>query len=83
MYIIVTTICKENSSSISLEEVGIFSSDEPLVVQGRQFEQCIIPCRGKPDCTPDSQCRVDWKIGNDIQQNVQFTKRVGIDNNGK
>ncbi|XP_062574000.1 hemicentin-1-like [Saccostrea cucullata] len=82
MYIIVTTICKENSSSIFLEEVGIFSSDEPLVVQCRQFEQCIIPCRGKPDCTPDSQCRVDWKIGNDIQQNVQFTKRVGIDNNG-
>ena len=47
-----------------------------------QFEHCVVKCRDKPTCIPDSQCRMEWKIGEGTINNVEVSKRVEVDGNG-
>lgn len=51
-------------------------------VRCEQFEHCVVKCRDKPTCIPDSQCRVEWKIGEGTKNNVEVSKRVEVDGNG-
>ena len=59
-----------------------FPTSEVQEVRCKQFEHCVVQCREKPTCTPDSQCRVEWKIGQGTKTNVEISKRVGVDGNG-
>ena len=47
-----------------------------------QFEHCLVKCLDKPKCIPDSQCKVEWKIGEGTKTNVEVSKRVEVDGNG-
>nr|XP_022339989.1 contactin-3-like isoform X2 [Crassostrea virginica]XP_022340078.1 contactin-3-like isoform X2 [Crassostrea virginica]XP_022340171.1 contactin-3-like isoform X2 [Crassostrea virginica] len=51
-------------------------------VRCKQFEHCVVQCREKRKCTPDSQCRLEWKLGQGTKTNVEISKRVGVDGNG-
>ncbi|XP_065940116.1 neural cell adhesion molecule L1 isoform X2 [Magallana gigas] len=72
------------STPFNLKEsmLGRFPIGEPEEVRCKQFGHCKIQCSGKPTCLPDSQCRVEWKIGEGTKTNVEITKRVGVDGNG-
>jgi len=59
-----------------------FPTSEVQEMRCKQFEHCVVQCREKPTCTPDSQCRVEWKIGQGTKTNVEISKRVGVDGNG-
>nr|XP_022337747.1 neural cell adhesion molecule L1-like isoform X1 [Crassostrea virginica] len=51
------------------------------VIRCTQFEHCVVKCRDKPTCIPDSQCRVEWKIGEGTKNNIGVSKRVEVDGN--
>eukprot|EP00105_Crassostrea_gigas_P005580 XP_011419232.1 PREDICTED: contactin-1-like isoform X1 [Crassostrea gigas] len=72
------------STPFNLKEsmLGRFPIGGPEEVRCKEFEHCKIQCSGKPTCLPDSQCRVEWKIGEGTKTNVEITKRVGVDGNG-
>uniref|UniRef100_K1Q477 Neural cell adhesion molecule L1 n=1 Tax=Magallana gigas TaxID=29159 RepID=K1Q477_MAGGI len=79
----------ENSEGVLLKEailkvivLGSFPIGDIQEVRCKQFEHCKIQCRGRPTCVPDSQCRVEWKIGLGTKNNVEINKRVGVDGNG-
>uniref|UniRef100_K1PXT3 Contactin-5 n=1 Tax=Magallana gigas TaxID=29159 RepID=K1PXT3_MAGGI len=71
------------STPFNLKEsmLGRFPIGGPEEVRCKEFEHCKIQCSGKPTCLPDSQCRVEWKIGEGTKTNVEITKRVGVDGN--
>ncbi|XP_065940111.1 neural cell adhesion molecule L1-like isoform X3 [Magallana gigas] len=71
------------STPFNLKEsmLGSFPIGDIQEVRCKQFEHCKIQCRGKPTCVPDSQCRVEWKIGLGTKNNVEINKRVGVDGN--
>lgn len=62
--------------------LGRFPIDDIQEVRCKQFEHCKIQCRNKPTCMPESQCRVEWKLGIGTKFNVMVNKRVGMDGNG-
>ncbi|XP_062569429.1 neurofascin-like [Saccostrea cucullata] len=62
--------------------IGAFPSKEPQEIQCKEFEHCKIPCRDKPECSPDSECKVQWFIGEGTKGKVDLSKRVGVDGNG-
>nr|XP_034301630.1 contactin-1 [Crassostrea gigas] len=62
--------------------LGSFPAGDPEEVRCKQFEHCKIQCRDKPICLPDSQCRVQWKIGVGTKSNVYNNIRIGVDGNG-
>eukprot|EP00105_Crassostrea_gigas_P041624 XP_019925772.1 PREDICTED: contactin-1 [Crassostrea gigas] len=72
------------STPFNLKEsmLGSFPIGDIQEVRCKQFEHCKIQCRGRPTCVPDSQCRVEWKIGLGTKNNVEINKRVGVDGNG-
>nr|XP_011419232.2 contactin-1 isoform X2 [Crassostrea gigas] len=72
------------STPFNLKEsmLGSFPIGEPEEVRCKQFKHCKIQCRDKPTCVPDSECRVEWKIGEGTKSDVEITKRVGVDGNG-
>lgn len=67
---------------VKVSAMGAFPSKEPQEIQCKEFEHCKIPCRDKPECSPDSECRVEWKIGEGTKTNVELSKRVGVDGDG-
>ncbi|XP_061166760.1 contactin-4-like [Saccostrea echinata] len=67
---------------VKVSAMGAFPSKEPEEIQCKEFEHCKIPCRDKPECSPESECRVEWKIGEGTKTNVELSKRVGVDGNG-
>lgn len=62
--------------------MGAFPAGDKQEVRCKEFEHCKIQCRDKPTCLPDSQCRVEWKIGEGTKTNVEINKRTGVDGNG-
>ncbi|XP_062569416.1 neural cell adhesion molecule L1-like isoform X2 [Saccostrea cucullata] len=67
---------------VKMSSMGAFPAKEHEEIQCKEFEHCRIPCRDKPECSPDSECRVEWKIGKGAKTNVELSKRVGVDGNG-
>ncbi|XP_052685224.1 neural cell adhesion molecule L1-like [Crassostrea angulata] len=62
--------------------LGSFPTSSIQEVQCKQYEHCIIPCRNKPRCAPESHCKVRWKIGEGTNTYAPINTRVAVDNNG-
>lgn len=62
--------------------LGYFPTTQTQEVQCEEFMHCEVECRDKPTCLPESQCRVEWKIGEGTKTNVEINERVGVDGNG-
>lgn len=62
--------------------MGSFPSSDIKDYPCKEFEHCKIPCRDKPKCVPNTECRVEWKIGEGTKTNVEMTNRVGVDGDG-
>ncbi|XP_055998427.1 contactin-3-like isoform X2 [Ostrea edulis] len=72
------------SKPFKVEEsrMGSFPSSDIKDYPCKEFEHCKIPCRDKPKCVPNTECRVEWKIGEGTKTNVEMTNRVGVDGDG-
>jgi hypothetical protein len=62
--------------------MGSFPSSEIQDVKCKEFEHCKVTCRDKPVCAPNTECRVEWKIGAGTKENVPVNNRVGVDGDG-
>ncbi|XP_061167029.1 neurofascin-like [Saccostrea echinata] len=67
---------------VKMALMGAFPSKDHKEIHCKEYEHCKIPCRDKPECLPDSECRVEWKIGLGAKTNVEISKRIGVDGNG-
>lgn len=62
--------------------LGSFPTSQTEEIKCEEFKHCKVECRHKPTCLPESQCKVEWKIGEGTKTNVEINKRVGVDGNG-
>nr|XP_034301542.1 contactin-3-like isoform X1 [Crassostrea gigas] len=62
--------------------LGSFPNGHIKVVPCTEHQHCKIECRDRPNCFPDSKCRVEWKIGEGTKTNVEINKRVVVDGKG-
>lgn len=62
--------------------LGSFPTSQTQEIKCEEFKHCKVECRYKPTCLPESQCKVEWKIGEGTKTNVEINKRVGVDGNG-
>uniref|UniRef100_K1Q2R6 Neuroglian n=1 Tax=Magallana gigas TaxID=29159 RepID=K1Q2R6_MAGGI len=58
--------------------LGSFPAD-PVSQECTKFQHCLIQCRNRPVCEPESQCRVEWKKGPGTDNNVRVSERVAVD----
>lgn len=61
--------------------LGSFPAD-PVSQECTKFQHCLIQCRNRPVCEPESQCRVEWKKGPGTDNNVRVAERVAVDGKG-
>lgn len=62
--------------------LGSFPAD-PVSQECTKFQHCLIQCRNRPVCEPESQCRVEWKKGPGTDNNVRVSERVAVDGKGR
>lgn len=62
--------------------LGSFPVD-PVSQDCTKFQHCLIQCRNRPVCQPESQCRVEWKKGPGTDNNVRVSERVAVDGKGR
>lgn len=62
--------------------LGSFPNGQIKEVPCTEHQHCKIECRDRPNCFPDSKCRVEWKIGEGTKTNVEINKRVVVDGKG-
>lgn len=69
-------------SKILSAGLGSFPNSQMEEVHCSEHQHCKVECRDKPNCYPNSKCRVEWKIGEGTNTNVEINKRVGVDGKG-